>query len=69
MSSLQTLSFQIQGAVTIKASNQTEITLQQLESKLYRILETTVKTPHSIMSGKFIIQMKNCDLYTHDQTN
>lgn len=68
MSSLQTLSFQIQGAVTVKVSNQTESTLQQLESKLYRILETTVKTPHS-MSGKFIIQMKNCDLYTHDQTN
>lgn len=66
--SLQTLSFQTQGTITVKTSNKTESMLQQLEPKLYKVLETTIKTLLSIMSRKSIIQMKNCDLYTHDQT-
>ena len=66
--SLQTCNFQIQGTITVKTSNQTESMLQHLEPKLYEVLETTIKTLLSIMSRKSIIQMKNCDLYTHDQT-
>lgn len=40
----------------------------ELKLKLYKVLETSIKTLHLITSRKSIIQMEHYDLYTHDQT-